>query len=216
MEKRLSIKSTPTSWPVRVITSIFLYVWIYVFIRNPESWMILLGLILVTAATTIAEMRLSLKRISNSVLDTNWARIVFGVIFICAIINMFVHPEGNVEAVGMFAVGGVFLCTFVPSYLVIDYDNDILEVKLCEFWGYELRHRRGLSNAKTIKVELDSGGDSGYTIKKYLVFSDGEEIELPETDNIELVLRRWYKQYFHVQLPILKRGFSKGLLEKLK
>jgi hypothetical protein len=101
---------------------------------------------------------------------------------------------------------------FMPSHLVIDYDNDQIEIKSWGAWGYELKRRHGLSNAKAIQIVCDSGGDSGYTIRKYLVFTDGEEIELPEMKEIESILSRWFEQYFHFQLPVLKMGFSKGLL----
>ncbi len=101
---------------------------------------------------------------------------------------------------------------FLPSYLVIDYDKDFLEVKIWRFWKYDVTCHRKLKTVKAIQMLCYSDGGAGCIIKKYLIFKDGEEIELPETKEIEIILSQWYEQYFHIQLPILKKGFTKGLL----
>lgn len=103
---------------------------------------------------------------------------------------------------------------FLPSFLVIDYDKDFIEVKLWGLWKYDVMRHRKLKTAKAIQIVCYSGGDSGYEIKKYLVFNDGEEIELPETKEIEIIIGQWYERYLHIQLPILKKGFTKGLLRE--
>ena len=94
------------------------------------------------------------------------------------------------------------------SLVEIDYDKDIIETKLWKVWSYVRQSRRGLADATRIQIDVDAGGDSATIVKKFLVFRDDQEIELPETKEIENILTDWYEHFFHRQLPIQKNKLN--------
>jgi hypothetical protein len=89
----------------------------------------------------------------------------------------------------------------------IDYDRDIIETKLWKVWSFMSQSRHGLADATRIQIDVDTGGDSTI-VKKFLVFSDGKEIELPQTKEIENILSGWYEHFFHRRPPVVKNRIN--------
>jgi len=106
------------------------------------------------------------------------------------------------------ASGLAILQVFMRSQVVIDYDKDVIQTKLWKVWNFVRQSRRGLADAARIQIDIDSGGDSASIVKKFLVFSDNQEIELPETKEIENILTDWYEHYFYRQLPTQKNKLN--------
>jgi hypothetical protein len=99
------------------------------------------------------------------------------------------------------AAGLAILYAFMRSLVVIDYDKDIIETKLWKVWSFVQQSRQGPADATRIQIDVDTGGGSTI-VKKFLVFSDRQEIELPESKEIENILSGWYEHFFQRQLPI--------------
>jgi hypothetical protein len=100
--------------------------------------------------------------------------------------------------------GLAILQFFMRSHVVIDYDKDIIQTKLWKVWSFVRQSRHGLADATAIQIEVQPMVESKSMVKKFLVFSDGQRIELPEAMEIENILSDWYEHFFQRRLPIQK------------
>lgn len=102
------------------------------------------------------------------------------------------------------ASGLAIVYVFMRSLVVIDYDKDIIETKLWKVWSFIRQSRRRLADAIGIQIDVYDRVESTAKVTKFLIFSDGQAIELPEAKEIENILNDWYEHYFHRRLPIQK------------
>jgi hypothetical protein len=102
------------------------------------------------------------------------------------------------------ASGLAILQVFMRSHVEIDYDQDIIETKLWKVWSFIQQSRHGLADATAIQIEVHPMVESKSMVKKSLVFSDVQRIELPEIKEIEIILSDWYEHFFQRRLPIQK------------
>jgi hypothetical protein len=96
--------------------------------------------------------------------------------------------------------------TFAPSYLTINSDRDFIETRIWQLTNYDSQSKHGLRNIKSIQLEVHSGGDAPSYYKKYLIFSDGQKIQLPAVKDVETIVAAWYERYLGIHVPIERNG----------
>lgn len=133
----------------------------------------------------------------------NWLARAFAIVF--SGVALYWSISGGFKEWVMYVVvatsGLAVLYVFMRSIMVIDYDEDVIETQLWKVWSYIRQSRRGLADATRIQIDVDTGGDSPI-VKKFLVFNDNQEIELPESKEIENILSGWYEHFFQRRLQI--------------
>ena len=134
----------------------------------------------------------------------NWLARAFAIVF--SGVALYWGISGGFKEWVMYvlvaASGLAVLYVFMRSSVEIDYDKDIIATRLWKVWSYVRQSRRRLADATRIQIDVDAGGDSATVVKKFLVFSDGQEIELPESKEIENILSGWYEHFFQRRLQI--------------
>lgn len=134
-----------------------------------------------------------------------------GVFFLVMVFASFygLATKGHHWIIWLFLVVSLLVAiyAFVPSYLTLDYDRDFIETRIWRLTYYDSQSKHGLRNIESILLEVRSGGENGPSyFEKYVIFKDGQKIQLPSVKDIEKIVVAWYKRYLRLHVPIEQDG----------